>query len=466
MTTPSELTPEQWRARLLKRLADEQPWRRKMHRYFIGRHPLAFVTEKWRQAFGHLLEELQDNWLSLIVESEIARLRIQGFQPEKGSGDAFDPLSQKIWEENDLDTESEGANEDALVYGKGFVLVSPPVDGSDVPTVTVEDALSCVVEHDPAVKRIRLAGLKAWDEEGYGRCTLYLPDGVHRWRTVEKLDGSGTLDPDTKWEQLDDEPLDNPSGVVQLVELRNVRSRSDIEQFLPAQDAINKLMCDMMVGSEFAAFRQRMLTGVELPEDLTETERQEIKAAISRLWLFENKDVKAHEFSATELSNFTEAIKTIVQHVASRSNTPPHYLLGTGSVFPSGESLKAAEVSLVAKCGRRIRALTAGWREVDRTAKLMAQGTTSGGGKAPRGSDGRFVGRKPIWADPEYRTEGERVDALIKMRASTGLPRRVVWKRWGAEPQEIEEWMDGVREEAQIDGLTLGATANGAEVEA
>ena len=49
------------------------------------------------------------------------------------------------------------------------------------------------------------------------------------------------------------------------------------------------------------------------------------------------------------------------------------------------------------------------------------------------------VSAEVIWADFETRSEGQRVDALVKM-ATLGVPRRVLWQRWGATPQEIERW--------------------------
>ena len=46
-----------------------------------------------------------------------------------------------------------------------------------------------------------------------------------------------------------------------------------------------------------------------------------------------------------------------------------------------------------------------------------------------------------IWADFETRSEGQRVDALVKM-ASLGVPREVLWQRWGATPTEIAAWTE------------------------
>ena len=49
------------------------------------------------------------------------------------------------------------------------------------------------------------------------------------------------------------------------------------------------------------------------------------------------------------------------------------------------------------------------------------------------------VGAEVVWRDFETRSEGQRVDALVKMR-TLGVPLEVLWERWGASPQEIERW--------------------------
>ena len=46
-----------------------------------------------------------------------------------------------------------------------------------------------------------------------------------------------------------------------------------------------------------------------------------------------------------------------------------------------------------------------------------------------------------VWKSPEWRTEGELVDALVKM-STLGVPREVLWERWGATPQEITRWRE------------------------
>jgi hypothetical protein len=42
--------------------------------------------------------------------------------------------------------------------------------------------------------------------------------------------------------------------------------QSDLKKVIPLQNAINKLATDMIVASEYAGFRQRWATGIEIPD--------------------------------------------------------------------------------------------------------------------------------------------------------------------------------------------------------
>jgi hypothetical protein len=54
----------------------------------------------------------------------------------------------------------------------------------------------------------------------------------------------------------------------------------------------------------------------------------------------------------------------------------------------------------------------------------------------------------------EARSEGEIVDALLKM-STLGVPRQVLWERWGVSPQEAERWEEAAAKELE-DQATAG----------
>jgi hypothetical protein len=114
--------------------------------------------------------------------------------------------------------------------------------------------------------------------------------------------------------------------------------------------------------------------------------------------------------------------------MAARTRTPAQYLLGKLSNV-NGETLKATESGLVAKVRQRQRPLGEGEEEVARLA-LRAAGDTRDLSKL-----------EVIWHNPEFRTEGELVDALVKM-STLGVPREALWERWGASQTEIAQWRE------------------------
>jgi hypothetical protein len=115
----------------------------------------------------------------------------------------------------------------------------------------------------------------------------------------------------------------------------------------------------------------------------------------------------------------------VIQHIASISRTPPLYLNASADRL-SGESIKAAETGLVAKCRRKMRHFGEGWEEVIRLAgkvqniAKLADATSA----------------ETIWGDPETRTESQHVDAVAK-RKDLGVPLPQLWEDLGYSPAQI-----------------------------
>ena len=197
----------------------------------------------------------------------------------------------------------------------------------------------------------------------------------------------------------------------------------------------------MLVASEFGAFRQRWVTGMEIPRDPETNQPVEpFRAAVDRLWMSENPEVKFGEFSSTDLVPYVKSVEMLVQHVASQTRTPPHYFYLSGQ-FPSGESIKSAETGLVAKARRKMRHLSESWEEVMRLAFAVEDDERAD-----------FAAAETIWADPESRTEGEHVDATLKKKA-LDVPIQQLWEDLGYSPQQIERFRGMLAESAFLNAL-------------
>ena len=427
---PGQTIADQWRDSLLAGLAKRQSYLKKCDEYYRGEHRLLFATAKFREVFGLLFAAFSDNWCDLVVDASAERLRVDGFRfgdDEKGDQDAWD-----LWQRNGLDAESELAHTESVKLGCSYALVGPD-DGGE-PTIQLEPPTQAIVAVDPANGRRRLAGLRCWsDEWGVEHAVLYLPGEVVWWKKEAERKG---------W--VDDVGSGrNPLGIVPLVPLPNAptlrerQGRSDVERVIPLQDAVNKLCADMIVASEYAAYPQRWVTGVEIPvyPEGHPNAGQPLPsiagflAGADRVMAVEDQNARFGNFAVSDLTIYVRAIEMFVQHVAAQTRTPPHYLLGAMGSFPSGESLKATETGLVAKVRRKQLALGEGWEEALRLAFLIAGD--------PRADDWDC---ETIWMNPESRSTAEITDAAVKM-STIGVPRPALWEYIGFTPQQIERWI-------------------------
>lgn len=442
ITNAAAGTPEAMLNRLLVALDERQRSVKQLEAYYEGDHPLPVMPTsnaalQAETAYRRLLQMGRTNWVKLVADAPAERLQVTGFR--SGLEQAADAEVWGIWQANQLDADSALVHSTALVTGQAFALVWADANGQ--PKITPEHPSQCIVAYERGTRRERAAGLKAWrDDSGKICATLWTRDWVLKYESEkesESLIGNDWVRRETPGEPW---PARNPLGVVPLVEFRaNPSLRpavlgggcGEFEPVLDIQDRINRVLFTRLLAGEFGAFRQRWVVGMDLEVD-AETGRvdEPFRAAIDRLWMVDDPDVKFGEFSATDLRPFIDAVEADVTHLAAITKTPPHYLLGK-EVNISAEALKASEAGLVAKTARHRDQFSEAWEEVLRLAVAVRDP------KDPRAQD---LASMVIWRDIEQRTWGETVDAILKMQA-LGVPQEALWERLpGVTPQDIARW--------------------------
>jgi hypothetical protein len=422
----------------------------RLARYYDGDHNLGFASKKFLDSFGGLFNAFADNWVALIVDAVEERLDVNGFRAPGASKPS--DAAHAIWQANELDAASQVAHTESLLNGTAFGLAWYGENDGEV-DITVEHPAWCAVAVDPRRPRRRLAGLRLYrDEWGYRHGELFLPDTVHFYRSPEPTADDELVSDVASLRWVRDvkaaratNDLDagvaegyvaNPLGVVPIVELPNrprlklakgldVWARSEVASVIPLQDAVNKLVADMLVSSEFAAYPQRYATGFEVERDPKTNQAVNPFRPGQDVWWMEDAEGRFGTFEVSDLGNFVKAIELLVLHIASITRTPPHYLNGSADRL-SGESIKAAESGLVAKTRRKMRHYGEAWEELVRI-----------GGRIT--GDAELVAANSlevIWRDPESRTESEHVDATIKLKG-LALPDEYLWERVGLTPTEI-----------------------------
>jgi hypothetical protein len=426
-TSPNEVpaglapaTPEQWLDWLFSKLARRKANYQIYGQYYDGFHQrLMFAQVRHFDQFHSTFDSWRDNFCGLIVDSVNERLAVDGFRMTD-EPDA-DKDARDIWQRNAMDSESNAAMLDAMIQGVSYAVVWADKQGK--PTITIESAENFIVQYKPGSRReIDAAAKFYYDDWGRQWVTLWLPDAVYTF-------AKGSF----SWEKGDAAP--NPLGVVPVVPINN-RSRllrdpvSDLHTVIPIQDAINKTVADALVASEYAAWPQRYVTGLEIVEDDHGNPVEPFKVAVDKLLQAEDPNAKFGQFEAANLSNYVVLIEMLVQHMASISRIPFHYFINGGGMIPSGESITAAEAGLIAKTKERMLHFGEAWEEVMRLCFAVM-----GDARAEAYS------AETIWKDPENRTESQHMDALLKLQM-IGVPRDQLLSDAGYTPQQITRFAD------------------------
>ena len=407
--------------------------------YFDGEEGIvALLDTEERRTFRTFLEEAGANWCELVINAVAERLQVVGFRFGDGEGgDADDgSLAWTIWQANQMDADHELVQTDALVMGSSFVLVQPDEDNPTGVSMTAESPLQATVLYEPGNRRKRRAGFKRFHEiPGDTRSTievLMTPEEIVTWY------------PNARGPEIEV----NPAGSVGLIELtpqpRTIGwPRSELDPVIPIQDRIQTTLFNRCVAMDYGAFRQIWATGIRIARDVIKTDDggQAVKVVrpfdigSNRLLTNENVDGRFGSFAESTLQGYLSSVEQDITMMAAITQTPAHYLTGTITNL-SADAIKAAESGLVSKVRRRSVHLGEGWEEAIRYALRLVG--------SPAAVD---VAAEVVWADMETRSEGQMVDALVKM-GTLGVPREVLWEKWGASTQEVRRWTELAEAEA------------------
>jgi hypothetical protein len=429
--------------------------------YYNGEQAPISYNDRISAAYAQLLEMSVSNWCRLIVDVVSERLVVGAIRSSQDQ--AFDTDAWAYWQANNLDAAQQAIHTEALKSGLSYVAVWPR---DNMPARIVGESPQQVHVRYDEVTGEPLYGVKVWEgrTDRYLYCTLYDSEAVYRFRSESAGDALETYTArapqtfDLSSLSLEPRPpdddggpeLDNPLGRVPFVLFPTEPDllggyTSELQGVITIQDRINKTTADRMMTQEFHAFPQRWVTGIDVPVNPdTGQPKEPFDSALDKLWTATSPETHFGQFMAHDSGNFLRAIEADIQSMSTQSRTPPHYLMAGMGQFPSGESVRATEYGLSRKVQARQDTYGEAWEEVIRLAALAS-------GNATLAED---TALHVEWKDVEARSEGEIVDALLKM-STLGVPRQVLWERWGVSPQEAERWEEAAAKELE-DQATAG----------
>jgi len=346
-------------------------------------------------------------WPRLCVDVLDARLDVEGFRyPD--STDADDDL-QDLWLANSMESESQLAHMDALIFGAGFVGVG---SGPDHPIITVESPVDIGVEWD-ARTRTMLAALRLYDYEGSHQATLYTPD-----QTISLLQTQGG------WE-VEDRDM-HGLGVCPIVRLPNRPRSHDRDgaseitpEVMSITDQASRTLMGLAVAGEFYSAPQRYILGADesafqAPDGTAKTAWETYIGRVLALERDADGQVPTvGQFQSYDPSVFTKVIDMHAQRMSALTSLPAHMLGMTPSANPtSADAIRSSESQLVLKADRKCRMFGSAWREVMKLALLIRDG------QLPANADKIAA----VWAPTATPVIAATTDAMFKQVSMGYMP--------------------------------------------
>ena len=461
----------------LKALTEETIAMNKYRDYFEGDQALVYSTELFTQVFGTAFEGFSDNWVKVIINSVNDRLELLSFDFDK---DEKFERSDEIWDvlrKNEINEQQIDLHEGVLIEGRAFIIVWP--DDEIGATVDWQPGQICRVFYDPDRRTQALWAVRRWTtEHGEVYVTFYTPDAVVKFvdknasslsakrpsssSALTEIPGVGFFGnlvrrdvPDEAW------PLPNPFGRVPVVEFNNTSYRSEIKDAIPQQDALNKMLLDMLVTGEFQGFPQRAV------ETMSSEPEGGWASGPGEVWQFtpafdsdgKHIPVQFFDFDVADPSTYMQPIAMWLQHMALTSSTPVRYFMqsdrgGRGDA-PSGDSLLVDDKPLNDKVEAKQKRLGNRWMEV---ARLIGQAIEMEGAATMMG--------KAVWRDPRHDYRLSRLKEGFEM-IQIGLPVEFVATQIGLTPAELKTVLEMIevekaereaKEKAELDAQTSANT--------
>lgn len=355
------------------------------------------------------------NVLDLVVDAFVQNLSVIGYRDAAAEQDA---AGWNDWQRNKMDARQAEIYSGAVKYGAGYVVVGRGTAGPVYRPRSPRQIL-CLYE-DAQIDEWPQYALETWidETEGKPRRKGTFFDDVNEYpldlgalsTPPRQADGEVRRATLAIGQDSVGEPIRHGAGVCPVVRYCNRRDsekivQGEIDRLIDAQRAINEVNFDRMIVARFGAFPQNVITG------WTGSRTEVLSATASKVWTFDDDNVKAFQLPAASLDGYNALIDKLEQHVASRAQISPLYITGQ-LVNVSSDTIAAAE----ANQQRKLMAMRESYGEsheqlLSISRKMSGQGDTD-------------VGAEVIWRDTEARAFGAIADGVIKVAQAiqTGAP--------------------------------------------
>ncbi|NEW33832.1 phage portal protein [Nocardia cyriacigeorgica] len=387
-----------------------------------------------------LARKSQTNFLPLILDVFGQALKVENYL----AGGEIDPVTGRRtnresaspwqwWQRNQFGAKQTGINRGALHYGVSYATVLPSLtaDPDDPPAVHLRGVSARQMtalygeplEWDPRrggpvddawpIMAMEMKGpmIRVYDERAVHFIGVkQVPQSALGWRDPAYLSVNN-------FEYI--EGRNHDVGVCPVVRFQDRILLDGEEQFgiieplLTIQERINETTYEMLVAQYWSAFRQRYVMGW-----LPKSQEDAMRHAASDTWYFRDPQVKAGQFDATDLENYTKSKESGLRDMSAIGQIPAQQLGLTGISNISEATLAALEAGKDRKVSEIETSLGESYEQLLRTAAHIAGDTVAASDFAS----------EVVWADATARSFAQTVDGLGKLSQLLGVPEEILWE--------------------------------------
>jgi len=446
--------------------------------YVRGKQDPPYTPKGVNAEYRWIAKKAKRNFLPLVISVVSQNLHVDGYKPTGTTANevAAPQKTPQEWEAfraNRMISRQHGVHRSVIKFGSAYVVVLPGQMSTD------EEQQADVPVIRPVSPR-RMTAFYAddvddeWPQFAIEAKTVNLPQGKSRLLVAvydeDKryiLTGNASVSNSQQQFNLElassGDPLLNGQApvashglgicpIVRFLYETDLDGEDDcsgeIEPIMPIQDQINFDTFNLMISTQFAAFRQRWVTGMA-PVDEEGREQEPFRPGIDRVWASEDATTHFGEFGETQLQPYSTVREDGIRHMSTITQVPPYHLLGQVANM-SAEALAAARDGFDRKIGEQQAGLTDPWRNVFRLTALA-----SGDKEGWNDLFGTIV-----WRDTSARAFGATIDGLTKAAQMLGVPVEELWARIpGVTADDVQSWLLAKQRE-QAQNLVQSIVAN------
>lgn len=318
-------------------------------RHYKGKANSVFAPQGVNQEYTALQSMAAQPLIRLAIHAPIQRLELGAIR----TGDeSTDRLIAKALRASKITSRQNVVHTHGLVLGAGIVSVWPGAIPGALPVVRIENPQHIHIEwaaDDPwriewAVKAIEVPASADGTTPKKALAWLYTDAYVRRFEG----DGMGSL--------VEVEQIENGFGRVPFEVFAPDRDadgsfNSMVDALIPQQAAIDTMRFNLLLAAQFAAWRQRVVTGFDPvrrdangdPLPVLDKDGQPVldehgqpqwivdspgRPGVDRLLVFPGEETKITDLAESNLSNYTTALDMLVRGFAATAQVPAAYLAG------------------------------------------------------------------------------------------------------------------------------------------